>query len=197
MNVRKPPISVDILRDLLIYDPQVGALTWRYRPIKFFTNGRKKTAEQKAQWWNKRYAGEPALCTPSAKDGYLRGVILGRMYLAQRVCWALHAGAWPSGEIDHKNQTRNENWFDNLRDATHQENGKNQRLRSTNTSGHMGVSWIKATKKWQVCIMSDGRNVFIKQFSEKNEAVAAAATAYKSLGFHENHGKQGVSQWSN
>lgn len=52
-------------------------------------------------------------------------------------------GKIPNGcQIDHINGDRSDNRPDNLRIVTHAENGRNQCLRKTNTTGKMGVQKI-------------------------------------------------------
>src|SRR3546814_6825516 len=94
----------DLLRSLLHYAPDTGALSWRARPVDMFT-GAPQGAERAAASWNARYAGKPAMAGVS-RQGYARGAIFDRVYLAHRVAWAIHYGSWPSEEIDHINQDR-------------------------------------------------------------------------------------------
>lgn len=55
---------------------------------------------------------------------------------------------------DYKDQNGLNNQRCNLREATRSQNGANQKLRITNTSGYKGVCWSKLGKKWvaRICI---------------------------------------------
>ncbi|RWQ72537.1 HNH endonuclease [Bacillus cereus] len=46
-------------------------------------------------------------------------------------------------------------------------------LRSSNSSGHEGISWCKDREKWAAYIRKDGKRIFIGRFKEKQEAIDA------------------------
>lgn len=67
-----------------------------------------------------------------------------------RIGWQLVNGPIPMGiQIDHINHNRLDNRLCNLRLASRSQNMANTRLRTINTSGFKGVSWHKASGKWQ------------------------------------------------
>lgn len=82
-------------------------------------------------------------------------------------------------EIDHKenftkfnyniDKTLN-NTKENLRLVTHQNNMMNQRKRSNNTSGYEGVTFHKATGKWQPQISLNGKRIYLGVYSTPEEA---------------------------
>ena len=89
------------LRELFLYDPRTGILTWR------------RTG---------KVAGYPE------DSGYLRvkiGGRKGRRFMVHRVIWALVTGAWPVQLLDHKDLNRANNRWRNLRPATYGENAQN------------------------------------------------------------------------
>jgi hypothetical protein len=174
-------IPIDELRKLLRYDPETGELTWLLRPRGMFSTTRSHTI------WNVRFANKRA-CSYLSHDGYLRGTMQRRQFLAHRVAWALHHGGWPADQIDHINGDRSDNRIVNLRAVTRIENGKNRKTYTTNTSGHAGIRWDKKINKWVVRIQSDGIYRHIGVFSNLDEAVNARANADVQYEFHPNHG---------
>lgn len=170
------------LREILDYDPETGALTWRYRTKEMCSDNRTRHS------WNTNYAGKPALNAAQAR-GYLRGTINGKGCLAHRVIWALVHGEWPSAQIDHINGDKRDNRLVNLRSVSPAENQKNMKRSSRNTSGVTGVSWSSRATAWQVHIKSGGKNMFLGHFRNFDEAVAARKTAEAEHGFHKNHGR--------
>jgi hypothetical protein len=182
----KKPIPIETLRALLICDPAQGKLFWKHRPLEYFAET--NNPERACAAWNARYAGKEAF-TADKGNGYLRGAIFSRPYLAHRVIWAMATGAWPPDQIDHINGDRADNRIENLRAVTSAENQQNAAMRHDNTSGVVGVSWHKAHGKWQVQIRASGKNIHLGYFNNKDEAVATRATADIEYGFHENHGR--------
>lgn len=74
-------------------------------------------------------------------NGYIVVGLGGLKYKAHRIIWEMHFGDIPKGhQIDHINGIRNDNRIENLRLVTHCINGRNQKLRSTNTTGKTGVT---------------------------------------------------------
>lgn len=62
--------------------------------------------------------------------GYLACKIDNRGYLVHRLAWLYETGAWPAGDLDHKNRRRTDNRFANLRVATLSQNGFNRQSSS-------------------------------------------------------------------
>jgi hypothetical protein len=157
---------------LVEYDPETGILTWKPRQSARF---------------NSKLAGKPAFNQMS--KGYLTGRLGGRNYKAHRIAWAVYYGEWPTAQIDHINGSRSDNRITNLRAVTNSENGKNQRVRSTNKTGEPCVAWFPRDSKWWVKITVNRRQKHIGYFDTMVEAVDARNRAYKENGFHENHGQ--------
>ena len=187
MTDKKPP-SPSVLRELIDYDPETGALVWRVRDVSFFTDG-KRSALGAMNAWNARHAGKPAL-KAKMSSGYFMGGIFGRKYLAHRVSWAIYSGEWPERQIDHINGNRLDNRIANLRSVTHQENGKNRAIGTNNTSGTIGVYWSIDKSKWLAAINKNGKQKHIGYFKSKDDAISARAKASAECGYHANHGRK-------
>lgn len=171
--------SQAMLNKILRYDGE--KLFWRERPVDMFE------AAGEAKRWNTRYAGEEAFTT-DGDNGYKQGRIFGRKYLAHRIIWKLVHGTDPE-QVDHINGIRDDNRIENLRSVTSQENLKNQKMCSNNTSGVMGVYWYKRLGKWSARIMVAGKNKHLGYFTDKFDAIKARKNAEKEHGFHTNHGR--------
>lgn len=165
---------------LLRYNSESGGLVWLERPRELFP------AERHWKRWNTKFAGRPAFTALAA--GYLQGRIFNRSYFAHRVAWALVYGEWPSGDVDHINGTRDDNRLVNLRAVPHVDNCRNQKQRSTNTSGVNGVNWDARCHKWRADITIDGVSRNLGRFTNKSDAIAARKNADREHGFHKNHG---------
>jgi hypothetical protein len=179
----------DELRQLVHYEPENGKLFWRERPDHMFKSG-KNTPTRSAKIWNTRYAGKEAFSYPNT-HGHLFGAIRtgrGRAKIyAHRAAWAYVYGEWPE-IIDHINGDPSDNRIANLRSVTQALNGRNQRLRATNTSGHCGVYFYKSRKMWTAQIMVDGKSKSLGYFQNKQDAVDARLSAQKDMGFTDRHG---------
>ena len=155
------------LKELLHYDPETGIFT------------RIKSYCSKAKIGN--------IAGVLKKDGYLRIGVDGR-HLAHRLAFVYMTGEF-SKVTDHINGNRSDNRWENLRSVTNNENLKNQKMRSTNTSGVMGVYWSKVSKKWAASIRSNGGKFHLGVFDDINDAYAARRAAEKKYNFHPNHGR--------
>lgn len=129
------------LQELLDYDQLTGVFTWKVR------RGRSAPAGAIAGRVNK---------ADSAHGGGYRYIgVDGVEYLAHRLAWLYVTGSHPTREIDHKNTTRDDNRFENLRAADDPQNCANRGKQANNTSGFKGVSFNKASGKFvastQVC----------------------------------------------
>jgi len=74
--------------------------------------------------------------------------------------------------VDHINRISTDNRLENLRWATHAENGMNKTINSNNTSTCSGVIWRKALNKWMARIQINRKDIVGGYFLTFEEAVA-------------------------
>ena len=166
---RIPELTADVLREIFSYNTDTGVFT-----RKVSTNNRAKP-------------GEIVGCL--RPDGYLCTSIAGKLYQLHRLAWLYARGAWPEGQIDHINGDRTDNRVSNLRDVSHMENGRNQKLGSTNKSGANGVHWFPSRKKWRATITVNGKSLHLGYYDTVAEAADARKLADEKHEFHRNHGR--------
>lgn len=164
----------EYLRQRFQYDPSTGRLFWRVH-------------SSMPECWNARYAGREA--GSPHNEGYTRVSLNGTRFLAHRLAWALHYGAWPLDQIDHINGDRADNRISNLRQANNTANSRNAGVGKRNTTGVIGVCWCKNRNKWQAAITVDRITRFLGYYTDKEAAIAARKRAEEKYGFHPNHGR--------
>lgn len=104
-----------------------------------------------------------------SKKGYVaRRTDQGWVYLHNLIAEA--AGFPPSDTVDHKDRNPLNNQVLNLRPASFSQNQINQGLRSDNSSGYKGVTWVKKACKWRAAIMRDRKRICLGCFEDKHEA---------------------------
>ena len=144
-----------IAKDKLIYNPENGLFTWKV------SCGRKRT-------------GDRAGC-PSG-NGYIAIKIDGKRYLAHRLAWLYMTGEWPKDQIDHRNRSRGDNRWNNLREATASQNQANSKRRGL----LKGVTRYR--NKWMAQIKINQKTHFLGNFDSIDKAhaayVVAAAVAF-------------------
>lgn len=129
-----------------------------------------------------RVRGKAAL-NSIASNGYRFGSYQGQYLARHRVIWKLVNGNEPA-EIDHIDGDPANNKFSNLRSVTHEENCRNRKRYSTNTSGVAGVSWNARAQRWYAYIYIDTRMKNLGMFATKEEAIAARQAAELLLGYN-------------
>lgn len=180
--------DVELLRDLLDYNADIGRLTWKARQPSHFLNCKRDPA-----WacgiWNAKYAGKPAFSTQ--RHGYVAGSVFGVHVYAHQVAFAIMTGRWAEGQIDHINGKRDDNRWDNLRPVAPAENARNTAISSVNTSGVVGVSWNREKRRWWAYIYPEkGQRKLLGSFRHKADAIVARKNAERTYGYHENHGRR-------
>lgn len=121
-------LTVDQLKIKLSYDPFTGIFT-------------RLASRQKTR------VGKIAGCIVGT-SGYVVIYVNGKQYYAHRLAWLYVHGAWPTEYIDHIDCDKANNRITNLRECSHQENRRNNKLQPNNNSGYKGVSWNKRKRKW-------------------------------------------------
>ncbi len=86
--------------------------------------------------------------------------------------------------VDHRDCDRTNNHHENLRYATHAENGQNAtKTNKARSSIYKGVYLHKPTKKWMAYIQIDGKSKNLGYYTSEREAAevytAAAVLRYK------------------
>lgn len=107
--------------------------------------------------------------------GYLVSNFSGSPKLLHRVIWFLMTGEplCNSLQIDHINNNKQDNRWENLRIATPHNNGCNRGKQTNNTSGFKGVYYNKRDGNWQCKLTSKGKVIHVGYFLNKEEAAIA------------------------
>lgn len=182
--------SQEALRQLMDYNSEAGALTWRTRSESDFEPSATRSAAHICALWNVRYAGAEALNCASGggeRGGYNEGSLLGQRVKAHRVIWKWMTGQEPE-QIDHINGMRRDNRWANLRNVAWAENARNHKRRSDNTTGIVGVYWYPHERKQGKWLVRVGSK-HIGYFHCLGQAIRARKAAEKQHGFHKNHGR--------
>ena len=122
-------------------------------------------------------------------NGYIKISIAHTLYYAHRLIWLYVYGEWPNS-IDHINRNKHDNRISNLRNVSHSTNLKNQKLRSTSSSGVHGVHWYKAGNKWHSEIKVNYKKICLGYSDSLLDAVCIRKSAEIEHGFHPSHGRE-------
>jgi len=153
-------VTAHRLRELLHYEPETGAFTWRAYRNQHAMPG----MESGRMDWN----------------GYRSIRVDGRNYKAHRLAWLYVYGVWPSGQIDHINGAKDDNRAVNLRDVTQSGNQQNIRAaRKNNASGMLGV--YPQGGKWAAKICLERKSRYLGLFATKEQAHAAYLSAKRAI----------------
>lgn len=162
-------VSVDLVRRMIDYDPATGVFRWKPRTPDMFAAGVVRSAADKCNAWNAKFAGKLCGCVNVA--GYWQITIYNKHYYGHRVAYAIMNGEWPTDEIDHVNMSRRDNRWENLREATRSDNGRNKRKKSG--LGLKGASWDASRCKWIAQAGINGKSVFLGRYDREDDAHAA------------------------
>lgn len=162
MKIKKKDLTRDLVLKFVIYEKERGLLYWKDRGD---------------------LSSKKAFATDNGA-GYKQGSFFGLRIKAHTIVWLIETGELPKESIDHINGDGSDNKFENLRDVAQSINCKNNRKRTDNTSGYVGVSFHKKTRKWRAHVGFE----YVGLFNTIEEAAAARSIAQKGLGYTERHG---------
>lgn len=182
----RKPLTAELIRALIDYDPESGLLTWRPRPLEMFPAPTPALQRSIAAAWNEKNAGQEACAC--IDGGYKTGGLFYNKLRAHRAAWAIVTGEMPKGQIDHINGDGTDNRWVNLRLVCGKENARNQKRHVTNISGHTGVCWSTRHGKWYAYVWAGTTNKKLGYYASLDDAALAARTARQNLGYHANHG---------
>ncbi len=154
----REPITRELLRSILDYDPGTGVLTWKLRVPR-------PGLESIDRAWNTRCAGKEAGALHTS--GYRFINLMGRPRCAHRLIFTYMTGEHPEC-VDHANRIKSDNRWSNLRAADKSQNAANSKVRADNASGATGVCW--SAGRWQVSIQVNGESVYLGRYDDKTEA---------------------------
>ena len=149
------------LKQILYYDPNTGEF----------------------RWLNYRHGiRADGIAGHETTKGRIEIEIDGKVYQAPRLAYLYVTGKWPECQIDHINCIRNDNRWDNLRNATQSQNQANRPPRKGKKFKLKGVS-IKPhlPKPYVAQICKDGKYYHLGCFSTEEEAHEAYRKAANKL----------------
>jgi hypothetical protein len=146
-------LTWEALVSILSYDPATGEFRWR----AFRTNPQRIKEGQLAG------QGKPG--------EYGEIMILGRKFQAHRLAWFYMKKRWPTALVDHKNGSKSDNRWENLREASRSQNGHNRSPGTNNKSGFVGV--YPHGKKWRATVRVSGKSIHLGTFATREDAIKA------------------------
>lgn len=119
------------------------------------------------------------------RSGYRQVMVKKRYYGVHRVIWEMHNGPIPSGmQIDHIDHNSQNNLIQNLRLVTMQQNNKNHPISSRNSSGSVGVYFIKSSGRWCSQITVNGKVKHLGTFPDISQAIERRKMAEIENDYH-------------
>lgn len=151
-----PELTQFRLQQICLYDPVTGIFTWRIPRSKCSVGAVVGAPEPRGYW--------------VAKIDY-------RRYYVHRLAWLYMTGHWPDNEIDHIDQNKSNNKWENLRSVSTKQNMENVGLKKSNNSGVTGVAWTDVHKCWRARIKHNYKGITIGYFKNFDDAVEARRQA--------------------
>ncbi len=160
MTKALPLPSQERLKELIEYNPVTGVCK------RIIDSGNRK-------------AGDKIGCLQKQK-GYLTGSIDGQNYQVHRLIWMYWYGVDPgSKQVDNKNKIRSDNWIENLRLGTNQQNLYN--MSASGEVPYKGVTLCKRTGLYIARILPSGKNISLGRYKTAEEASEAYMKAAKQF----------------
>lgn len=157
------------LKDLLNYDSETGLFTW-----KVYRGGAAPRV------------GE--IAGTRGPEGYIVIKFQGKLKQASHLAWLYMTGSWPADQVDHKNVNPSDNSWENLREASGEQNAHNKRKYKCNTSGYKGV-YAAPGGGWHARIRDKGKLKLLGRFDTPEAAHEVYCLAADMLhGEFANHG---------
>jgi hypothetical protein len=144
-------LTVERLREVLHYDTETGNFVWLVS-----TSNRVRVG---------------AVAGNASGHEYHRIRVDGGLYYAHRLAVFYQTGQWPKNKVDHKSINKRDNAWDNLREATNQDNSANVPVSKNNSVGLKGVS--RDGKRYRAHITIKGKYNHLGNFATPEEAHAA------------------------
>lgn len=152
----KERVTAERLRQLLDCDPVAGVLIW-----KVARGSRAKVG---------------SIAGSIDSHGHRQICVDGKYYMAHWLVWFFVTGKWPEKEIDHRNNIRDDNRFENLRPSSDQQQCFNSKIRKDNRSGCKGVRH-RGYRSWQARIRVSRKLIVLGTFPTREEAHQAYCKA--------------------
>ena len=116
-------------------------------------------------WLRWKRTGKVAGCVDSR--GYILVRVDGKLELAHRIIWAIKTNQQPPALVDHDDENKSNNRWDNLFENTKAGNGYNRRA----TKG----AYMTPTGKWASHIHHNGHKIHLGTFDTEEQAEQVAA----------------------
>ena len=113
-------------------------------------------------------------------DGYRQLAIGRKKYLEHRIIFLFHHGYLPE-RIDHIDVDPLNNRIENLREATHSQNMCNRVVSENSKTGVKGVTWHKASGKWQGKVTKNKKQYFTPVSEDIQEVIIAVEQLRETL----------------
>ena len=153
----RPLPPLELLQQLLSYDPETGDLRWIGRG-KGIRSG--------------------AIAGSVGSRGYRTIRVNHHRYKAHRLAWLMHHGADPGElQVDHRDCNPANNRISNLRLASPEQNIHNSQLSRSNKSGVKGVCWATRKRKWKASLEAWGVVHHLGWFTHLQDAIDAVTEA--------------------
>lgn len=137
-----------------------------------------------------KWKKSPSMCvkqssiagTLNKSNGYIIIQLSRKVWKAHRLAWLYVYGCMPNHHIDHIDGNRANNAIANLRDVTNAQNQQNQKIaRNDNSTGFLGVSYRKETRKFRARIGLNGVIHNIGNFDTASDAHDAYITVKRLM----------------